>query len=119
MIYGFLQKVLRLFETFLGITIHRREPAQIKVIRVKVPELPFCAANFCLLYSRGNRANHANSHLILKVENVFEWAIKSICPYVRPGLSVDQLACYADAISCFAKAAFKHVPHAKLAANIS
>src|SRR5262249_6139726 len=65
-----------------------------------------------------NRADHARSHPVLKLENVFEDTIKMVCPQMAARRRIDELARDAQAVRRLADAAFEYVPHAQLAAHL-
>ena len=56
--------------------------------------------------------------LILQFEDVVERAFEAIGPEMRPGCRVDQLPGDADAVGGLADAAFQHIAHAQLAADL-
>jgi hypothetical protein len=57
-------------------------------------------------------------HFVLQVKNILEPAVEAVCPQMRAGRGVDQLSGDADFIAGLADAAFKHITHAELAADL-
>ena len=67
---------------------------------------------------RLDRRDHPLGDLVLHRENVGEVAVVALGPDVVAGCGFDQLRGDADAVAGFAHAAFEHIAHAKLAANL-
>ena len=65
-----------------------------------------------------DRTDHARGHLILQLEDIIESAIETVGRDMRPGGRVDQLRGDAHSARCPAKAAFQHVAHAQVAADL-
>ena len=57
-------------------------------------------------------------HAILQIEYVLDLALETLGPDMRRGRGVDELPGDADARARLAHAAFQHVAHAKLAADL-
>ena len=67
---------------------------------------------------RRDRADDACRHLVLQLEDVLERAVEAIGPEMCAGRRVDELAGDAHPVAGLAHAAFEHVAHAELAADL-
>src|SRR5262245_22195175 len=76
------------------------------------------ALDLGLLKFRCNRADHARRHLILKLEYVFEDAVKMLCPQMAARRGIDELPADAQPVCRLAHAAFQHIAHPDLAAHL-
>jgi len=59
----------------------------------------------------------AGSHLVLKLEDIFERAVEPVGPQMRPGSRVDQLPCDPHPITGLPDRAFEDVAYAQFAAD--
>src|SRR5262249_32158875 len=93
--------------------------AQIAVVRIKAfGRLAHGALDLCLFEFRCNRTDHARRHSVLKLEDVFEDAVKMVSPKGAARCRVDELAANAQTVRRFSDAAFEHIPHTQLAADL-
>ena len=76
------------------------------------------ALNFSRHNARRDCPDDAVGDLVLYRENIFERAVVAVCPDMVAGGRVDQLRGNAHAIAGLAHAAFEHVAHAELAADL-
>ena len=67
---------------------------------------------------RRDRADDARGHLVLQLEDIVEAAFEAFRPQMRPGGGIDQLSGDAHPVRGLAHAAFQHVAHAQLAADL-
>src|SRR5215469_11892093 len=68
--------------------------------------------------SRSNSNRHRLADFVLHHEDVGEIAVVALSPDMLAGLGLDQLAGDANAIAGFPQAAFEHIAHAQIAANL-
>src|SRR6266852_4178388 len=90
---------------------HRRESvgqgAQIEVIGIEaVRPLAPRALDLALPERRLDHAGDADRDLVLKLENLFEQTVESVCPEMRTVYRVDQLRGDAHPVSALAHRAF-------------
>jgi hypothetical protein len=64
--------------------------------------------------ARLDRGNHQRGNLVLQLEDIFEAAVKTVCPAVRPGGSVDELAGDADTLASPAHGTLQDVTDSQL-----
>src|SRR4030095_11231655 len=62
--------------------------------------------DFSIYQNRFNRRDDRRANLVLKIESVFERAVKPLGPYVLIVVAVDQLHRHTGEISCLSDAAF-------------
>ena len=67
---------------------------------------------------RTGRPDHGFGNLVLKIERIFERAVKPLGPQMLAALGLDQLAADADAAAGLAQAALDDVADAKLAPEL-
>src|SRR5262245_546671 len=71
-----------------------------------------------LLQLRRDSADDTDSHLVLQIENVFEWSLESVCPQMRPGRGINELSADPDSAPGFADAAFKDIANPQLTTDL-
>src|SRR5262245_66445358 len=64
-----------------------------------------------------NRAHDRRRDVILKIEDVCQLTLETVCPKMRPDNGIDELARESQAVASLAHTAFQDVPHAKLPAG--
>jgi len=67
---------------------------------------------------RLDHAGDTRCHLVLKVEHIFQRAVKPVGPKMRSAQRVDQLPGDPHPVAAFAHRTFEHVAHAKLAPDL-
>src|SRR5262249_16190263 len=80
--------------------------------------LPSRALDLGLFEFGCNRADHARRHLVLKLEDVFNDAVKMVGPEMAASRGIDELAADAQAVPRLAAAAFQHVADTELSAHL-
>ena len=70
------------------------------------------------LQCRLNHPGNADRYLVLKLEHIFERAVKAIGPEMGPGSGVDQLCGDPNSIAALSNAAFEDIADAKIAPNL-
>jgi hypothetical protein len=96
-----------------------RHAAQIVVVGVEAfGWLALRALDLGPLELRRNRADDGLGDLILQLENIVERAFEALGPQMRPGGRIDQLPGDAHLVRRLAHAAFQHIAHAELAADL-
>src|SRR6266403_5618383 len=81
-------------------------------------QLAFGTLDLGFLHRWRDRPNNALSHLVLKIEDVAEPTIKSVCPKMCPSGGIDKLSRDAHSVCRFAYASFQHVADPKLTADL-
>ena len=71
----------------------------------------------CSSFGR-DRADDARRHLVLQIEDVLELAVEAVRPEMRAGCGIDELPGDAHPVCRLAHAAFEHVAHPELAADL-
>src|SRR6516164_3101164 len=99
--------------------INVRLRLQDQIIGVE-PVRPFALDTLDLRESQArlDRADNGQRELVLKRENIVELTVVTLGPNVRSDCGVDELPGYAHAIASLAHAAFEHITHAQLAADL-
>ena len=70
-----------------------RPRAQKVVVRIETAGgFSFGTFHFSLGHAGGDCANHAGSYLILQLKDVLKRAVISVCPQMRAGSCINQLA---------------------------
>ena len=95
-----------------------RHAAQIVVVGVQAFGLALGTLDFGTFQRRHDRADHTLGDLVLQLEDVVERAFETVGPQMRAGGRVDELPGDANAVRGLADAAFQHVAHAELAADL-
>ena len=96
-----------------------RHAAQVVVVGVQAfRRLALGALDLGPFELRRDRADDAFRDLVLQFEDVVERAFEALRPEMRAGRGVDQLPGDAHPVAGLAHAAFQHVAHAKLAADL-
>ena len=109
----------RLVDGLPGPRCRLRHAAQIVVVGVEaLGRLALGALDLRLLELWRDRADDALGHPVLQLEDVLERAVEAVGPEMGAGRRIDELAGDAHAVRGLAHAAFEHVAHAELAADL-
>ena len=96
-----------------------RHAAQIIVVGVQAfGWLALRALDLGPLELRRNRADDRLGDLILQLEDIVEGAFEALGPQMRPGGRIDQLPGDPHPVRRLAHAAFQHIAHAELTADL-
>ena len=115
-----LQQIDGLGDALVGVSVAQRQRAQIKVIGVEaLGWLAGCALDLGLAQFRFDGTGDPTRHLVLQLEDVVEHTVKAVGPDMRAGRRVYQLAGDANPVAGFAQAAFEHIAHAELTADLA
>ena len=99
--------------------VKARHAAQEVVIGVEAfGRLALCAFDFGAFKLMRDRADDALGDPILKLEDVVERAFIALGPEMAAGRCIDELSGNAHAVRRFADAAFQHIAHAQVAADL-
>src|SRR5262245_65982576 len=91
------------------------QAAQIVIVGIEIfGRLALRSLDLGALELRHDRADDAFGHLVLQLKDIVERALETIGPAMHTCRRVDELACYADPIRCYANAAFPDVTHPQL-----
>ena len=108
----------RLVEELGGLTfVEERKPKEIVVHRIRVRGA-LGAARFGGGELLPEPIGEAGDDLVLHVEEIGDGLVEALGPEVRAGLGVDQLHVDAHAVSAALHAAFEHIAHVELAADL-
>jgi hypothetical protein len=92
---------------------------QVVIVGVEaLRRLAFGTGYLGLLHLGSDHAYHARSHLVLQIKNVLKRSLEAICPKMRSGGGIDQLAGDAHPTAPFAHRPFEHILDVQLAANL-
>jgi hypothetical protein len=75
-------------------------------------------AHFGLLDLRRDRTDNVGRDFVLQVKNIFKAAVETVRPQMRAGQGIDQLPGDANLVTSLADAAFEHIAHAELSADL-
>ncbi len=96
-----------------------RHAAQEVVVGVEaLGRLALCAFDFRALKLVRDRADDALGDPILKLEDVVERTLVALGPEMAAGRCIDELSGDAHAVRRLAHAAFEHIAHAQVAADL-
>src|SRR5882724_8054741 len=109
----------RLAVRILGPPTSFRQPSQVIVVRIQIfgwfaPGPP----DLLPLQFWGDCTNDAGSHMVLKIEHILERTLKTVRPEMCSGFGIDKLTGDTNPVSGLAHAAFQHVAHPELAADL-
>lgn len=104
---------------FLVPPVQGRPSAQIVVVSVEAAgRFPLRAFDLDPLELPGDYADDARGNLILQFEDVVEGAFEALRPNMRTRRRIDKLPCDPNAVCRFAHAAFQHIAHAQVPADL-
>src|SRR6185369_15654519 len=96
----------------------RRTPQVTVVGMMAVGWLVLGALDLGSLQLGGDRPHNIQRHLVLKIEDVSDFAIVTLGPDMCARIGLDELTGNPNAIADFAYAPFQHIADAKLAADL-
>ena len=93
--------------------------AQIKVEGSQINGRPVGRSGcFGGLQSRLDDAGHADRHVVLKLEDLFQGTVEPLGPKMRAGRRIDQLRADAHTAAGFANGTFEDIAYAQLTADL-
>src|SRR4029079_14675173 len=103
----------RLDVTFSGPLMNARQATQIVVVCIQAL-CWFVLGPFNLgLFLFGRDFTHyACRHLIMQIENIYQFSFKTVCPDMGPSRNIDELSRDTHSVASLAHTAFKHIAYA-------